>query len=70
MYGLKQAALLAYNFQPRNLEPYGYHPIPHTLDLWKHVTRKIAFCLYDDEFGVKYFHKDDVDHLIATLKRF
>ena len=28
MYGLKQAPLLAYNFQVKNLQPYGYYPMP------------------------------------------
>ena len=38
MYGLKQAALLAYNFLVvKNLQPYGYYPIPHTICIWNHV---------------------------------
>ena len=31
IYGLKQAALLAYNFLVTNLEPYRYHLIAHTI---------------------------------------
>jgi hypothetical protein len=38
MYGLKQAALLAYNHLVNNLASYGYRPIPHTIGLWKHDT--------------------------------
>ncbi len=70
MYGLKQAALvLAYNFLKKNLAPHdGYEPIPHTDGLWKHKTRNITFCLCVDDFGIKYFHKSDVEHLIAALK--
>ena len=55
MYGLKKVALLAYNFQQNNLAPFGYKPIPHTIDLWKHDTKPITFCFCIDDFGVKYF---------------
>ena len=53
MYGLKQAAVLAYNHLVANLSTHGYHPIPHTVGLWKHHTRRITFCLCVDDFGVK-----------------
>jgi hypothetical protein len=68
MYGLKQAAILAYNHLKQNLAPYGYEPIPHTDGLWRHKTRKITFCLCVDDFGIKYFNKQDVDHLISALQ--
>ena len=60
IYGLKQAAMLAYNFLKQNLALYGYEPIPHTDGLWRLKTRKINFCLCVDDFGIKYFHKDSV----------
>ena len=46
-----------------------YHPIPHTIDIWKHKSRPITFCLYVDDFGVTYFHKYDVDHLLNALQQ-
>ena len=67
MYGLKQAALLGYENLVKNLKPHGYHPIPHTDGLWKHETHPITFCLCVDDFGVKYFKKSDVNHLIQSL---
>ena len=67
MYGLKQAAVLAYDHLVQNLKPYGYAPIPHTLGLWKHETRPITFCLCVDDFGIKYFDKEDVNHLLDSL---
>ena len=67
MYGFKQAALVAYNFLVKNLQPYEYYPIPHRIGIWKHKLRKIKFCLCVDDFGVKYFHKQYVDHLIHAL---
>ena len=70
MYNLKQAALLAYKFLKQNLEPHGCIPIPHTVGLWKHKSRNVVFCLCVDDFGVKYYDKKDVHHLIQTLQNF
>lgn len=36
MYGLKQAAVLAYKNLIKNLTPFGYEPIPHTDSYWRH----------------------------------
>ena len=69
MYGLKQASLLAYNFLKEKLAPHGYHPIPHTIGLWKHDVRPITFCLCVDDFGVKYINKDDANHLLSSLQQ-
>ena len=38
MYGLKQAAVLAYENLIKNLKPFGYEPIPHTDSFWRHKT--------------------------------
>ena len=70
MYGLKLTALLVYNFLKKNLAPYGYYAIPHTVGLWKHATRPILFCLCIDNFGVQYFHKQHINHLMSTLTYF
>ena len=69
MYGLKQAAILAYNNLVNNLQDDGYFPIPHTVGLWKHTTRKTIFCLCVDDFGIKYFNKDDANHLLTSLRK-
>ena len=69
MYGIKQAPLLAYNFLLKNLQPYRYYPIPHTIGIWKHKSRPITFYLCVNDFGVKYLHKHDVDHLITALQQ-
>ena len=69
MYGLKQAALLGYEQLIQHLKPFGYYPIPHTEGLWKHKSRKITFCLCVDDFGVKYFHQSDVEHLMSALQQ-
>ena len=68
MYGLKQAALLAYEFLTEILLQAGYHPIKTTLGLWKHKTRRTIFCLCVDDFGVKYYNMDNLNHLRNALK--
>ena len=70
MYGLKQAAILAYNQLKDNLSNHGYFPIPNSTGLWKHETRPTIFALCVDDFGVKYLSEDDANHLINTLKKY
>ena len=67
IYGLKQAAVLAYDNLVKNLSSHGYSPIPHTIGIWQHATRRTKFCLCVDDFGVKYFTKQDADHLLQAL---
>ena len=64
MYGLKQAALLAYNKLVQHLAPHGYRPVPHSRGLWTHDIRPTSFCLCVDDFGIKYFTKNDANHLL------
>ena len=68
MYGLKQAAILAYDNLVKTLAPHGYHPVPNTQGMWKHTTRPTRFCLCVDDFGVKYFSKTDLEHLHSALQ--
>jgi hypothetical protein len=68
MYGLKQAALLAYKHLVNQLAPYGYRPCPYTTGLWEHTTRRTKFCLCVDDFGVKYFSTTDAEHLLTSLR--
>ena len=69
MYGLKQAALLAYKKLVTHLRPFGYAPVPCSLSLWHHVSRPTKFALCVDDFGIKYFCKADADHLLNSLRR-
>ncbi len=70
MYGLKQAAILAYNHLIQNLQNDGYEPIPHTDSYWRHRTLPTIFCLCVDDFGVKFFQKSDINHLITSLQKY
>ena len=50
------------------LEKAGYIQIENTTDLWKHRTKRISFALCVDDFGIKYFTNEDIEHLITTLQ--
>ena len=70
MYGLKQAARLAYDLIKQRLKPYGYTPDPISPNIWKHESKPTVFCLCVDDFGVKYYSKADADHLLNALKQY
>ena len=70
MYGLKQAARLAFDQLIKKLEPHGYYPVRESPGLWKHTTRPTVFTLCVDDFGIKYCHKDDADHLLDTIRKY
>ena len=65
---MKQAAIIAYNKLLKTLEPHGYSSCPNTSGIWKHHTLKTKFCLTVDDFSVKYFSKQDANHLLQVLK--
>ena len=50
-----------------NMDPRRYYPLPLRTVLWAHkpITTKICLCV--GGFGVKYFSKADVNHLIKSL---
>ena len=68
MYGLKQAAILAYTQVSSLLKKSGYQPIFGSLGMWKYNTRKTLVCLCVDEFGIKYHNRDDITLIENALK--
>ena len=42
--------------------------MPYNPGLWRHKTRHKTFTLAVDDFGIKHFNQDDIDHLINALK--
>ena len=68
MYGLVQSGIIAHIALKYHLKPYGYVPENITQVLWTHTYRDINFTLTVDNFGIKYTHKKDVDHLISSLQ--
>ena len=67
MYGLKQAAVLAYNQLANHLKDNNYKQIIGSMGMWKHGTKNITFCLCVDNFGVKYHNKEDATDFLNTL---
>ena len=67
MYGLKQAAILAYQQLCQRLKGAGYYPVLGSAGIFAHQTRQTKFCLCVDDFGIKYYSKADLDHLLKTL---
>ena len=68
MYGLKQAAILAYKQLVDHIKKYDYEPKMGTACIFKHCTRRTKFCLCVDDFGVKYCNNDDFQHFLNALK--
>ena len=69
MYGLPQAGILANNLLKERLATVGYCPTRHTPGLWRHKWRQVTFSLVVDDFGIKYVGKENVLHLLNTLKQ-
>ena len=57
VYGLKQAAILAYNQLLGRLASGCYCPMIGSTGMFEHSTRPTKFCLCVDDFGIKYFTK-------------
>jgi hypothetical protein len=69
MYGLPQSGNSHYELE-ECLNKEGYFKSPLVPALWKHKTRPTQFVLVVDDFGIKYFTTEDLDHLINTLKKY
>ena len=69
MYGLKQAAVLAYQNLVHVMKAHGYQPCPLSTGVWTHVSRPTKFCVCVDDFAIKYQNQDDADHLLRALKQ-
>jgi hypothetical protein len=69
MYGLPQARILANKLLKNWLALHGYFEQPHTLGLWKHVSRPVWFNLCVDDFGIKYIGIKNLQHLYDTLRK-
>ena len=68
LWGLPQAGLISNKSLVKVLTNAGYVECPHTLGLMTHNTRSTAFSLVVDDFGIKYLHQDDLDHLESTIR--
>ena len=68
MYGLKEAGVIAFDQLVRKLKRFGYEPMPQTPGLWRYTSCKTTFTLCVDNFGIQYFSKADVNHLIDAIQ--
>jgi hypothetical protein len=69
MYGLPQSGLLANEQLEERLNRQGYNQSKLVPGLWKHKTCDIQFTLVVNDFGVKYTHQEDAEHLKAVLEQ-
>jgi hypothetical protein len=69
VWGLSQAGILANKRLRRKLAPFGYYKSVNTPGLWRHESWPLTFTLMVDDFGVKFVNKEDVDHLISSIKK-
>ena len=69
MYGLKEAAVLAYGQSSKFLAQEGYTHVQGTAGLFTHNTRRTAFTLCVDDIGVKHYSKEDLSHLLQALRK-
>jgi hypothetical protein len=51
------------------LEPFGYFEHANTPGLWAHNTQPLSCMLVVDDIRVKYVNKEDVELLIASIKK-
>jgi hypothetical protein len=70
MYGLPQSEALANELLEKRLNAEGYFQSKVVPGFWKHCSQDLQFVLVVDDFGIKYLQQEDLDHLIATLKRY
>eukprot|EP00804_Cyclotella_cryptica_P017718 CCRYP_001158-RA/>CCRYP_001158-RA protein AED:0.36 eAED:0.36 QI:0/0/0/1/0/0/3/0/335 len=68
-YGLPQAGSLSHDLLEKRLNKEGYFKSLVVPGLWKHKTRNSQFVLVVDDFGIKYVKREDLDHLVAVLRR-
>ena len=53
-----------------HLAPYGYAPVRFTPGLWWHDKCRTTFATFTlavDDFGIKYYHLSDLEHLFNAL---
>ena len=69
LYGMPQAGLLAQKDLNRLLTSHGYLVSSTTPGLYTHVTRKIKFVVWVDDFLIKFARGDrkDINHLLDVL---
>jgi hypothetical protein len=68
VWGLPQAGILTNKRLRRKLAQFGNYEKVNTPGLWRHELQPLTFTLMVDNFGVKFANKEDVDHIISSIK--
>ena len=68
VWDLPQTGILANKHLRRKLAAFGYSECVNTPGLWRQETLPILFTLVAADFGVKCVSKNDVNHLIESIK--
>ena len=68
MYGLQEAAILAYDQSAKFLNNYGYSHVQGTADLWKYETKRTTFCLCVDDIALNYYSQEDLQYFLTSIK--
>ncbi len=68
VWGLLQEGILANKRLCRKLAPFGYYENATNPCLWRHELQPLIFTLVVDNFGVKFVNKEEVNHLISSIK--
>ena len=50
------------------MDPFGYHHVHHTPDMWVHDNRNTLFSLLVDDFCVQYSSMEDSNHFLNALR--
>ena len=70
MYGLPQSRSNSHDELKERLNKEGYFKSPLVPALWKHNKQSMQFVLVVDNFGIKYFSSDNLNHLHDSLKQY
>ena len=70
MYGLPQVGSNSHDELQEWLNKEGYFQSQIVPGLWRHKTCPTLFALVVDDFAIKYFSDDDLEHLIKTLRQY
>ena len=68
LHGLAEARRIANQDVVDHLAKFGHYECKFTPGLFSHETRPIHFSLIVDDFGVKWVHRKDFDHLLHSLE--
>ena len=66
---MPESGYLSQQLLIKRLAVINYTLAPDNLALFAHKHNSVAFVLMVDDFGVKYTHRADAEHLIASLKK-